>query len=148
MKTNNKGFTLIELLVVIAIIGVLSGMIVVSMSGAQASSKDARIISEMDQLRTEAELYKLVNSSYGSNVVAGDHCAEAGTFFAADSEGDRLCDDMLVQADGLLVHILTGTSGAYCIQKTLTNGTTKWCVDSSGYSGTTANCDGTNYNCP
>ena len=34
VKNNKKGFTLIELLVVIAIIGILSGTVIVSMSGA------------------------------------------------------------------------------------------------------------------
>ncbi|HPM39102.1 MAG TPA: prepilin-type N-terminal cleavage/methylation domain-containing protein, partial [Candidatus Pacearchaeota archaeon] len=37
IKNNKKGFTLIELLVVIAIIGILSGTVIVSMSGAQDS---------------------------------------------------------------------------------------------------------------
>jgi prepilin-type N-terminal cleavage/methylation domain-containing protein len=35
MITNKKGFTLIELLVVIAIIGILSGLIIVNLSGEQ-----------------------------------------------------------------------------------------------------------------
>ncbi|HPL72423.1 MAG TPA: type II secretion system protein, partial [Candidatus Pacearchaeota archaeon] len=41
IKNNKKGFTLIELLVVIAIIGILSGTVIVSMSGAQDSAKNA-----------------------------------------------------------------------------------------------------------
>ncbi len=42
MKNNTTSFTLIELLVVIAIIGILSGIIVVSMGSAQGSADDAR----------------------------------------------------------------------------------------------------------
>jgi prepilin-type N-terminal cleavage/methylation domain-containing protein len=59
---NKKGFTLIELLVVIAIIGILAGAIVISMSGAQSSAKDARIRSSMDQLRSVVELYMISQS--------------------------------------------------------------------------------------
>ena len=35
MKTNKKGFTLIELLVVIAIIGILAGIVLVSLGGVR-----------------------------------------------------------------------------------------------------------------
>ncbi|OQB09418.1 MAG: hypothetical protein BWY21_00787 [Parcubacteria group bacterium ADurb.Bin216] len=38
----SQAFTLIELLVVIAIIGILAGIIVVSMGSAQGSADDAR----------------------------------------------------------------------------------------------------------
>jgi prepilin-type N-terminal cleavage/methylation domain-containing protein len=53
-KTKNKlikGFTLIELLVVIAIIGILSGLIIVSLNGANASAQDARTRAGVDSLR-------------------------------------------------------------------------------------------------
>ena len=40
---QSKAFTLIELLVVIALIGILAGIIVVSMSGSQESARDTRI---------------------------------------------------------------------------------------------------------
>jgi prepilin-type N-terminal cleavage/methylation domain-containing protein len=139
---NNKGFTLIELLVVIAIIGILSGLIVVSMSGAQNAAKDARIKATMDQMRSAAEIYKLTNATYGT--YAGvTTCNDAAGFIVAGSDGEKLCDDMLTQvADGLLIH---STTSSYCVEKTMNTGT--WCVDSTGYSGTTADCEGTNYNC-
>jgi len=47
----NKSFTLIELLVVIAIIGILSGLIIVSLNGANASAQDARTRAGVDSLR-------------------------------------------------------------------------------------------------
>lgn len=138
MQTNNKGFTLIELLVVIAIIGILSGLIVVSMSGAQTAAKDSRIKATMDQLRATAEIYKIQSSStsptYGTiNGLAA--CDQASSFLATGSEGDRLCDDIQATGSGALL-IYSGATG-YCVQKTLnaTTGVTFWCIDGTGYSG-------------
>ena len=52
-KENNKGFTLIELLIVIAIIGILSGIVVVSSSGAIEKSKRASALTTLASVLTE-----------------------------------------------------------------------------------------------
>jgi len=48
---KNRGFTLIELLVVIAIIGLLSSVVLASLSNARLKSQDSTIIQEANQLR-------------------------------------------------------------------------------------------------
>jgi general secretion pathway protein G len=63
-NNKRKAFTLIELLVVIAIIGILSGAVIVAMSGTQESATDSRIKASMDQLRSSIEIYGLLNGSY------------------------------------------------------------------------------------
>ena len=57
MKKVSKGFTLIEILVVIAIIGILSAIILVSLNSARTNAKDARIVSDLTQMRNSLELY-------------------------------------------------------------------------------------------
>lgn len=59
-----RAFTLIELLVVIAIIGILSSVVLASLSTARLKSRDARRLSDMRQLQTALELYYSVNNSY------------------------------------------------------------------------------------
>jgi general secretion pathway protein G len=54
---NKKGFTLIELLVVIAIIGMISSVILASISNARKKANDARRLSDIKQLHNALALY-------------------------------------------------------------------------------------------
>lgn len=53
---KSRGFTLIELLVVIAIIGVLAGIVMVSMGGARSKARDAKRQSDIRQIVTAQEM--------------------------------------------------------------------------------------------
>ncbi|MDE2213039.1 MAG: prepilin-type N-terminal cleavage/methylation domain-containing protein [Patescibacteria group bacterium] len=52
-----RGFTLIELLVVIAIIAILASIILASLNTARSKSRDARRVSDIQEVRTALELY-------------------------------------------------------------------------------------------
>ena len=61
---KQAGFTLIELMVVISIIGVLTGIVLVSMNDTRALARDARRKSDLGQIATAIELYYLNHNSY------------------------------------------------------------------------------------
>ena len=148
MTKLNKGFTLIELLVVIAIIGILSGLIIVSMSSAQNSAKDARIKADMDQMRTVAALYYNTTGAFANygTVTTNGACATAGTNFVVGTDGAALVTDMnSQQATTPTCWGPTTTLTTYCVLKTLNGGsgvTHYWCIDSNGWSGNPSTTDG------
>jgi len=63
-EQQNKGFTLVELLITVAIVGILSAVVLTSMSGARNKAKDGRRISDIKQIQLALELYYDVNSAY------------------------------------------------------------------------------------
>lgn len=58
-----KGFTLIELLVVIAIIGILSGIIAISLNGATVTAKDAKRKADIGTIRKALLAYSVLNGN-------------------------------------------------------------------------------------
>lgn len=151
---KTKAFTLIELLVVIAIIGILSGLIIVSMSGAQNAAKDARIKAAMDQMRSAAEVFRLndANGRYADTAVSGGtSCTLTGNDFlygTGGSDGQALCADIVSQGGTMTININNSTSAPkYCVQSTL-NGGGSWCIDSTGGVGSTnISCDTSTLDC-
>ncbi len=75
---KTSGFTLIELLVVIAIIGILSSVVLASLSSARNKSANAGIRSAFVQLRNEGNIYFNDNGSFGT---AGNLCTTGGSIF-------------------------------------------------------------------
>jgi|ERR1035437_5034235 prepilin-type N-terminal cleavage/methylation domain-containing protein len=63
---KNKGFTLIELLVVIAIIGILSSVVLASLSSARNKGKDAAVKSQLASMRAQAEIFYSAGSTYAT----------------------------------------------------------------------------------
>jgi prepilin-type N-terminal cleavage/methylation domain-containing protein len=63
-KIKTKAFTLIELLVVIAIIGVLSGLILVTMNGATNSAKDGKRKTAISGLAKATMAYVTLNNTF------------------------------------------------------------------------------------
>lgn len=57
-KNGSVGFTLIELLVVVAIIGILSSIIVVSLTESRMKSRDAKRVSDAQSLSKALNMYQ------------------------------------------------------------------------------------------
>jgi len=133
-KDSKRGFTLIELLVVIAIIGLLASIILVSLGGARNKAKDARIINNMSQMRTQAAIISYNTGSY--NTI---RCGAAG-----DINIRTLCGDIADQGGrkpwndepGLQIVRSPSPVDRYCAKVKLNSGKF-WCVDyelrSTGY---------------
>lgn len=117
-----KGFTLIELLVVIAIIGILSAVVLASLSTARSKGQDAAIQSDLTGAQTQAEIFY---SGTGAN---------SYTNLCADTTVDRAFD-AADAANGTLGAFCTSSATAYAITAQLVAVPADyWCVDSTGNS--------------
>lgn len=114
-KKKKRGFTLIELLVVIAIIGIVAALIVVSVSAARTRAKDTRVITDLNQIRTAAEVINSADSNY--------------TAVLTDTNIGIAMNDMINQGANANNVLRTGNAAEYCVEAKMPGG--KWgCVNS------------------
>ncbi len=124
MKT--KGFTLIELLVVIAIIGILSSVVLASLTTARSRGQAAAVQSELSNMRAQAELYYSTNNnSYGATTAS----CSAALFTSGTNNLSTLLSGINSKATGVNCGVATSTWAAAA-----TAGGTHFCVDSTGVS--------------
>ena len=61
---NKKGFTLLELLIVISIISILASIGLFSFRGAGAKAKDAKMLADINIIKTALSMYEIFESTY------------------------------------------------------------------------------------
>lgn len=87
------GFTLIELLVVVAIIGIISSVVISSLSQARSKSRDARRVQEIKQIHNALALYF---SDYGRYPSSGGAISpNSGWINSSDNSWNALKTDLL-----------------------------------------------------
>ncbi len=160
---RHRGFTLIELLVVIAIIGVLSTIVLASLSTARTRANDAAVKSNLNAVRTLGQEFYSVQGSY-SSVVGGSSytgdCLTNQSFFRitdlpVGNELRTIADKVATsieaayQAGGAVGKQcrLSADRSQYLIIMSLPSGG-YWCIDSSGNAkATTTLSSGSSFTC-
>jgi prepilin-type N-terminal cleavage/methylation domain-containing protein len=88
-ESSSKGFTLIELLVVIAIIGILSSVILTSLTAARKKGRDARRLEDMKSIANDIAIAH--NGSSPSNITCSganvDSCSAGPSLTAYTDPG-------------------------------------------------------------
>ena len=140
MKKQSRGFTLIELLVVIAIIGILSSVVLASLSTARNKGADAAAMSEINNIRAQAAIYYDTTQSYGTPFAKAGcplatNTATAGLFY------DPSIVALLVGANAQTGGNTTSTSNtvvcvadttSFAVATVLKGSNVTYCVDSNG----------------
>lgn len=125
MKSSSKGFTLIELLVVIAIIGILSSVVLASLSNARSQGQDAAVKATMAQIGAQAELYYTTTG-------AGDYI-DFFTQPATSNGGLTLVNDINAKNGSAADATASSTAGSmYYIYTGMPSGTGYVCADNEG----------------
>jgi prepilin-type N-terminal cleavage/methylation domain-containing protein len=139
-KLRSRGFTLIELLVVIAIIGILSAVVLASLSTARTKGQDAAIQSDLNTIQTQAEIYYngAGGNSYGTSATPAGTCSGATSMFSDTVIGNAVKGIMSNNGGAAASTQCDSNGSAYAVKaKSATNsGSTYFCVDSTGFSGT------------
>lgn len=130
---KQSGFTLIELLVVIAIIGILSSVVLASVSNSRQKAKDASVKADLSVVMKQAELYLLNNNTYGIYANACPTTTQATTIMFGDPTLYKALTQALANAGGTYASRCYSNATSWVVAVSLKSGGS-WCVDGMGIS--------------
>lgn len=98
---KHSGFTLIELLVVIAVIGILSAIVIGSLTSAREKGRSAAVKKAMNDMLTQGQLYYDDYDSYASATTSSRVGCFATSTFLTDATffGDRIPSLMVLNIE-------------------------------------------------
>jgi len=91
-QSARKGFTLIELLVVISIIGLLSSVVLASLTTVRSKARDSQRVQEMRSIQKAIELYRSDNGHYPDTRTSPTPAAPCNGWTSFDSVTYGPCD--------------------------------------------------------
>lgn len=138
---KNKGFTIIELLVVIAIIGILSAIVIASLSSARNRGNDAAVKSNLHGALVQAEIVyntRTANQNTYTSVCTNgtvDGVKGIGAMVLAATKAVGLSSYGTGTGTGVIA-TCNDIAGAYAAEVPLSGSTVAspkmWCIDSLG----------------
>ncbi len=142
---QNKGFTLIELLVVIAIIGILSSVVLASLTTARTKGQDAAVQQQLASMRSQAELYYSSNgNAYAASALGAASAANCTGSAPFNSTGTGGMNNLVQGVIKLgVTPTCTASSTGWAVYSPLpSNPGWGFCVDNSGKAATSTGING------
>ncbi len=147
---KSQGFTLIEILVVVAIIGILSSVVIVSLSSTKKKGAVAFVKKSMSEIRTQANLYYAVNGDYGT-AQSFDTFLSSETTFCSNT---CFLDDATILSslkrfdpyigayyssshpdqNHYMSYVISTDKQRWALSVSMVNGPKTYCIDSTGQS--------------
>jgi type II secretory pathway pseudopilin PulG len=118
------GIVIAAILPIIAIIGILASVVLVSLNTARTKAQDARVMSDLNDIRVSAEIYS------GNNNESYSHAKDCSSGLFADQTVQQIISSL---PDNKMTCYAEGTS--YAVSAQLHNPDMNYCVDSTGYDG-------------
>ena len=88
MKAKS-GFTLVEILIVVVILGILAAIVIPQFTSASTEAKESALVSDLQSMRSQIELYKIHHNDNLPGVANGTHIAGAGFASAMTSKTNQ-----------------------------------------------------------
>ena len=85
--TRKSGFTLVEILIVVIILGILAAIVIPQFTNASQDARESSLLSQLQTLRSQIELYKLQHLDKLPNLVGASPACWVPLTTKTDNQG-------------------------------------------------------------